>query len=225
MRYLKFLSALAIVAFSIKGFCLQFDPDLSQDLQKQMKEDLAFMGQIKGAKQTPLHQQIFGQLDGENYKTFFETRITSVGHDSCGDGKAVACVMPFYDAHKMWITDNFIKFSHPQVARAMVVYYEARHSEGKNGFWSHATCPTPFLDENGNEIKSIWTGSTLAGEPACDKTPFGSYGSSTIMLHNISQYCVNCTDKVKMDAKIYSDDQTGRLIGKAKEDVKKDFGM
>jgi hypothetical protein len=67
------------------------------------------------------------------------------------------------------------------------------------------------LDENGHEKVSIWTGASLAGEPACDTTAFGSYGSSTIMLKNISKFCTNCADKVKMDADLYSTDQLGRI--------------
>ena len=105
----------------------------------------------------------------------------------------------------------------------MVVFHEARHTESQNGNWSHATCPTPFVDANGKEIKSIWTGSTLAGEAACDSTALGSYGSSTIMLKNIQLNCTNCTDKVKMDAGLYADDQYKRLVGQAKTDAGKDL--
>ena len=111
----------------------------------------------------------------------------------------------------MWLTQNFVKFSHPQVARMMVVFHESRHTESQNGNWSHATCPSPFQDANGNDMKSIWTGASLAGEPACDVTPLGSYGSSTIMLKNIQKFCTNCSDKVKMDAGLYADDQFGRI--------------
>ena len=111
----------------------------------------------------------------------------------------------------MWLTQNFITFSHPQVARMMVVYHESRHTESQNGNWPHDTCPTPFVDKNGNEIKSIWTGATLAGEAACDSTPFGSYGSSMILLKNIQKFCSSCTEKVKMDAGIYADDQFKRV--------------
>lgn len=197
---------------------LRYDSDVPKDIQTQMANDLTFINQVTGSGQTPFHKEIYGAVDGATYKNFFETRITSVGLDSCGGGMAVACVQPFFDAHKMWLTQNFIKFSHPQVARVMVVYHESRHSETRNGNWMHDTCPTPFLDENGKDVKSIWTGASLAGEPACDSTYKGSYGSSTIMLKNISKYCTNCGDKVKMDADIYATDQLGRID---RPDVKK----
>jgi hypothetical protein len=129
----------------------------------------------------------------------------------CGSANAVACVIPWFP-NKIFFTQNYVKFQHPQISRLMVVYHEARHTERENNNWGHARCPVPFLDENGEPMRSIWTGAELAGEPACDVTPFGSYGSSMIMLKNISKYCTTCNEKVKMDAGIYADDQFGRVI-------------
>lgn len=203
-----------------------FDKDVPADIQKQMLADLAFIKGLAGEKATALHKKIFGAVSGADYAKFFETRVSAIGMNSCGGGNAVACVIPFRDPSKMWLTQNFIRFSHPQVSRMMVVYHEARHTETKNWNWGHATCPTPFRDANGKDMKSIWTGATLAGEPACDETPLGSYGSSTIMLKNISKYCVNCTDKVRMDAGLYADDQMGRIIdADAKKEMKDDFNQ
>ena len=121
----------------------------------------------------------------QRIQKFFKDRVTSVGLNDCGNGGAVACVIPMVDSSKIWLTQNYIKFSHPQIARLMVVFHESRHTEDANGNWPHATCPTPFLDKSGQDMKSIWTELPLAGEPACDITPFGSYGSSMIMLKNV----------------------------------------
>lgn len=195
---------------SVKGFT--FDRDVPAAIQSQMRADLAFIAGIQGDGATPLHRKIFGAVDGATYYNWFDRRVSAVGMDDCGSAKAVACVIPFRNPSKMWLTPNFVKFSHPQISRMMIVFHEARHTETRNGNWPHAQCPTPFQDADGNDIKSIWTGATLAGEPACDVTPFGSYGSSTIMLKNIQKYCTNCTDKVKMDAGLYADDQMGRII-------------
>lgn len=208
---MKAVLLVAGILLSVSAHALKFDSDVPAAIQAQMIDDLKFMSELKGNQQTPFHKEIFGSVDGAQYKTFFETRITSVGVDSCGGGAAVACVQPFFDPNKMWLTSNFINFSHPAVARSMVVYHEARHSETKNGNWMHANCPRPFLDENGKDKVSIWTGAKLEGQPACDSTYKGSYGSSTIMLKNISKFCTNCSDKVKMDAGIYANDQLGRV--------------
>lgn len=209
MKPITILSAFLLAAGS--AMALDFDSDVPAAIQQQMRADLTAMYQLQGSQETPYHKQIYGTLAGSNYKSFFESHITSVGLDSCGGGAAVACVQPFYDPNKMWLTKNFIKFSHPQIARLMVVFHEARHSETNHGSWNHDTCPRPFLDENGKDKVSIWTGASLAGQPACDSTAFGSYGSSTILLKNVAKYCTNCADKVKMDADLYATDQLGRI--------------
>jgi hypothetical protein len=209
---MKLLSILlAAFAMNFAAHAVTFDSDVPAAIKTQMLADLDFMAQLQGSKQTPFHQQIYGALAGSSYKNFFESHVTSVGLNTCGNANAVACVIPFQDASKMWLTQNFIKFSHPQIARMMVVYHEARHTESQHGNWPHDYCPDPFLDENGKNMVSIWTGASLAGEPACDSTPFGSYGSSTILLKNVAKFCTNCTDKVKMDADIYAMDQLGRI--------------
>ncbi|MBI3297375.1 MAG: hypothetical protein HYZ75_04370 [Elusimicrobia bacterium] len=201
-----------------------FDDDVPADIQTQMRSDLAFVGGVSGDGATPLHQEIFGELSGAVYSAFFKSRVTAVGMSNCGSSNAVACVKPFFDPSKMWLTQNYIRFSHPQIARMMVVYHEARHTETSNSNWYHASCPSPFRDAEGNEIRSIWTGSSLAGEPACDSTPRGSYGSSTIMLKNIQLKCTSCTAKVRMDAGLYADDQFGRIIGEdARRQMIEDF--
>ncbi|OGQ94607.1 MAG: hypothetical protein A2521_06170 [Deltaproteobacteria bacterium RIFOXYD12_FULL_57_12] len=202
-----------------------FDADVPADIQSQMRSDLAFVAGLLGSGATKLHHQIFGPVGGAAYSKFFETRVSAIGMNGCGNGNAVACVIPFWNPSKMWLTKNYIKFSHPQVSRMMVVYHEARHTESRNGNWPHASCPRPFRDAQGRDMKSIWTGALLAGEPACDETPFGSYGSSTIMLKNIAKFCTNCTDKVKMDAALYADDQLGRIIdADARRQMQDDLG-
>jgi hypothetical protein len=206
------------------AFAYTFDRNVPQDIQAQTLKDMSFINTIQGNGVSDLHKQIFGAVDGPTYTRFFESRIDEIGMNSCGGGGAVACVIPFYNPHKMWLTQNYIQFSHPQIARLMVLFHESRHSETQNGNWAHADCPDPFLDDQGHEIRSIWTGGPLAGEPACDVTPFGSYGSSMIMLKNISKFCANCTDKVKMDAGIYADDQFKRITDPgAKQDILNDL--
>ena len=204
---------------------LVFDRDVPAEIQQQMRQDMDFIMGLQSAGGTPLHKQIFGSgVDGASYGKFFFSRVSAIGMDDCGSAKAVACVIPFRDPSRMWLTQNFVKFSHPQVSRMSVVFHEARHTETRNRNWPHATCPTPFLDEKGQDMKSIWTGALLEGEPACDKTPLGSYGLATIMLKNIQKYCANCNDKVKMDAGLYGDDQLGRITDPAsKQRMLEDF--
>lgn len=211
---MKLLISAVITACSINAFSYTFDNNVPQDIRQQTIADLDFMKSITSEQTSTLHQQIFGNVDGAVYTKFFEDRVNKIGMSGCGSANAVACVMPWF-ANKIWFTQNYVKFQHPQISRLMVVYHEARHTEYESGNWAHATCPTPFLDENGEELRSIWTGASLAGQPACDVTPEGSYGSSMIMLKNISKYCTSCNEKVKMDAGIYADDQFDRVIDTA----------
>lgn len=218
-----FVKIVLITLLAGKVMALKFDNAVPTDIKDQMLADLKVMSELQGSKQSPMHRQIYKQLAGEQYKNFFESHILSVGMSSCGGGMAVACVQPF-SGKKMWLTQNFVKFSHPQIARLMVVYHEARHTEFENGSWAHDTCPEPFLDDSGNEKKSIWTGAPLAGEPACDSTAMGSYGSTTILLKNLAQHCDNCSEKVKMDADLYAMDQLGRIsVPQVKKDMLADF--
>jgi hypothetical protein len=209
MKLLIFISALF---FGVHGLAYTFERDVPANIKNQFVDDMSFMSSIQGTQVSALHKKIFGDLNGSLYQTFFENRVKTVGMDDCGSPNAVACVIPWLGSNRIWLTQNFVKFSHPQISRLMVVYHEARHTEVNNGNWSHATCPVPFLDKNGQPKKSIWTGAPLAGEPACDVTPYGSYGSSMILLKNISKFCTNCNEKVKMDASLYADDQFGRVI-------------
>ena len=220
------LTACMTAAFTLPttSFAFTFDSNVPSTVQTQMTQDLAFIKTIQSDNQSDLHKQIFGAVNGNSYDRFFNSRVTAVGLNSCGDSNAVACVIPYFDSSKMWLTKNYIKFNHPQVARMMVVFHESRHTEVDNDNWGHATCPSPFLGTDNKPIRSIWTGADLADQPACDETPFGSYGSSMIMLKNISKFCTNCSDKVKMDAGIYADDQFKRIITQdAIRDIKQDL--
>ena len=210
-RVALYLSVILLLTTSIAQATLKFDADVQPDLKNQILNDFAFIQSIRSSKSTPLHQKIFGEVDGPTYFQWFNKRVFSVGLNDCGNPNAVACVISSIP-NKIWMTNNYIKFSHPQIARLSVIYHEARHTEASNGNWSHATCPTPFKNAQGQDIHSIWTGALLAGQPACDITAFGSYGSATIFLKNIGKNCSTCTDKIKADADLYGTDQLGRVI-------------
>ena len=202
---------------ALPAFALEFASDVSSEVREQIEADLAFVASIRGSEASGLHREIFGNVDGRTYDRFFRDRVTFVGNDDCGSANAVACVIPplfgFLGTSKIWLTENYVKFSHPQIARLMILFHEARHTERRHRFWGHATCPDPFVDTNGDPMVSLWTGAPLAGEPACDETPRGSYGSSLIMLKNIAKHCTSCSEKVRVDAGIYADDQVGRITG------------
>lgn len=197
---------------------LQFDDNVDPALKAQVLDDLAFLQTISGAKASPLHQEIFGALDGTNYLNWFQSHVFYFGVSDCGSPEsAVACVDP-KDANKIWVTNNYIKNSHPAIARLMTIFHEARHTESGNGNWAHARCPRKF------KYTSIWTGGNLGWHFACDRSEYGSYASASVLLNNISKFCANCSEKVKSDAKLYSDDQSHRVIdADAKARIDSDF--
>ncbi len=196
----------------VSGAAYAFDSDVPPAINRQFVGDMVFAGSIKGMGVSKLHAGIFGRVDGAVYTGFFESRIKSIGMDNCGGGPAsLACVKAVVPA-KMWLTRNYVKFSMPQILRIEIMFHESRHTESDNDNWHHARCPTPFRDENGNDIRGILSGALMEGLYACDTTPYGSYGISLIMLKNIQKFCSNCTSKVRMDAGIYADDDLKRII-------------
>jgi hypothetical protein len=198
---------------------LQFDSNVSQKLRTQVLDDFQIMQSAVSTRESPLHKEIFGRIEGTNYVNWFQARVKYFGFTSCGGGGAVACVKPQY-ANKIWVTGNYTGISHPQIARLMTLFHEARHTEVQNGNWSHAKCPRNF------PYRSIWTGKKLAGNYACDGTVYGSYASASVLLNNISKFCESCSDKVKEDAKLYSDDQVKRVIDPASiARLKQDFAI
>src|SRR5438045_3257052 len=84
---------------------LQFDSDVSAPLKAQVLADLDWMGSIEGAQTTPLHQEIFGPVNGGSYTQWFDKRVFYFGVDSCGGGNAVACVKSKY-ANKIFVTNQ-----------------------------------------------------------------------------------------------------------------------
>lgn len=222
---MKSLFVFAAAAFAVvSAQALTFDRDVPAAIQTQMKDDLKVVYQMTGRGQTPLHVEIFGNVVGASYKNFFETRVMSVGMDSCGGGGAVACVQPFFDSTKMWLSPNFAEYDMPQMDRLNIIFHEARHTEDDNGNWSHDDCPVPFLDDAGHDIRGSKSGIKLEGLPACDSTPYGSYGSSTIMAKNIAKYCTNCTDKIKQDAELLVEEMMLRMyVPSIKRQMNEDF--
>ncbi|MCM2266276.1 MAG: hypothetical protein NDI60_00725 [Elusimicrobiales bacterium] len=201
-----------------------FDKDVPPELQRQLGQDLAFVGSLTGKKTSPLHGQIFGQMGGPSYLRFFASHIKMVGLYDWDKKPVVACVIPSIEPSKMWLSDSYIKVNQPQIARIMTVFHESRHADPENENWRHVNCPEPFRDANGKDIVSILTGVPLAGKRGCDESELGSYGASLIMLKNIQRYCTNCTEKVRMDAGIYADDQLYRIVdSKARNAIRDDI--
>ena len=123
--------------------------------------------------------------------------------------------------------DSFCLIFGPDGGQSGIEHSHDQHAEKGADHRSPSAHQTRSTDDDGSDgkdMKSIWTGAELAGQPACDETPLGSYGSSTILLKNIQKFCTNCGEKVQMDAGIYADDQLGRITNPdAKKQMLEDF--
>jgi hypothetical protein len=218
---------LFIVAASAEAasFPLKYDSIVPITTRIQLEGDLTHFFSMQGANATPLYRKIFGPFTGKGSSKWFFDRVGAVGQNLCTTDSAVACVLSAWDGW-IFLSPNYTKFQHPSIARLMVLFHEARHNERENKNWPHAKCPKNFVDENGQPIRSIWTGEPLAGELACDLDIGGSYSIATILLLNIAYHCDNCSAEDRHDAEIYGLDQLRRIIWKPAQDaIIKDAGL
>ncbi len=206
----------------------QFSPSVPKDVVAETMADFTFIQGIQGTDGTPIYRKIFGAaVDGSNLNTFFSDRITGFDMDDCGGGSGVAaCVQPMFDSHIMWLTQNYVTFKIPQIYRISVILHESRHTEDSENNWPHASCPVPYQDDTGADIRGIISGTLLEGKPACDTTEYGAYGLEAAFLKNIEMFCSNCSAKVQMDGKLFGEDTVKRIIGKtASAALRKDLGI
>src|ERR1700722_2322020 len=95
MKVVVILAVLMLCsAVSSISSAFTYDNNVPDPIKQQMDADLAFMKTLQGQGASPLHQQIYGQIDGAAYDHFFQSRVTAVGMNSCGSPNAVACVIP-----------------------------------------------------------------------------------------------------------------------------------
>ena len=217
---MKTLSLLMLFCFSHAAFAdipIQFDDTVSSELKAQVTDDLSFIQSVSADRTSPLHQEIFGPVNGANYSQWFGKRVFEFSYDASAGATTVAYHQDS-EQHKIYVGDNYVNGNYPQIARLMTLFHEARHTEVENNDWEHALCPRHF------PYRSIWTGADISQGYACDDTAYGSYASAAVMLNNISKFCTNCSSTVKDDAKIYSDDQSHRVIDEdAMAKIKADF--
>ena len=224
----RFLAALVlglVVSSANADFPLEYDRAVSEPTRIQLESDLENYFSMRGANPSPLFREIFGSFDRRASARWFFSRVRFVGENLCMDESAVACVLSAWD-NWIFLSPNYTRYDHPRVARLMVLFHEARHTERENRFWPHARCPKNFTDEKGRPVRSIWTGAELAGESACDLETFGSYGVSAILLLNIAYRCDNCSAEDRREAEIYGLDQLRRITWKpARERIVNDLEL
>ena len=99
-----------------------FDAFIPIELQMQIRADLAFIQAVQGNEASPLHQQVFGPVNGLAYLQFFTSRVKAISLDSSDDPGGMVYMRPFVDHPKMFLTPNYTKFNPPQIARLMLLF-------------------------------------------------------------------------------------------------------
>ncbi len=205
---------------------VRFEAAVTSEIKDQFNSDLQMFFSIQGSGQSPLNQQVYGQMSGEAYRVWFTGRIYSVGIETEVPDGVVAMVEPELFPNQIRLTKLYIGGVVPQAYRLGVLLHEARHTEDDNGFWMHAICPKRYADKNGKPIRGIFSRIPLAKKPACDERLLGSYGIQTIFYANLARYCTNCTEKMRSDAELYALDNLQRIINKeAHDEIAKDLGL
>jgi len=193
---------------------LRFSSSIEAQNQGQILEDLDLLGRLTGSGGTPLFQEIFGSpFLGTALLNFFTQRISSFDANSCGGGAGlVGCVRPLVASDVMWLTPSYFSLGLPQIYRLSVLFHESRHTEMIQMFWPHVKCPRPFQGPTGKDIVGILSGVELAGLPACDSTAYGAYAVQAELLKNTELFCQNCSEKIKMDAHLFGEDNLHRIV-------------
>jgi hypothetical protein len=65
---------------------------------------------------------------------------------------------------------------------------------------SHADCPIPFVDSEGQNIVSEGNRVSLAGRGACDLSPTNPYGAQVVFFKNVRLFCTTCSDEILREA-------------------------
>lgn len=219
MRLTSFcLSFAAPLFFTSPALGYHFEKSVPQRVARAIVSDLEFVEGIQSATAaTSMHQRVFGNVSGADYLEWFNARVDGIGYAlAVGEDRGATA---YNDSdggtrNHIVVTNWFAKPDLPQIARVAILFHEARHSEKSYDYWPHRKCPKPYIGEDGREVKSTMTGLPLAGEYACDSTPYGAYGVSVIMLKNIARACRTCNEKVLNDAAFYAIDQLKRMTRK-----------
>lgn len=200
---------------------LQFAPNFPPALRREIMADLHFLDSIHGDESSRLHQEIFGvgPLDGHKYTQFLRTYIASFSFSTSDSPYQIQT-----DGNRnLYIFASYLPFARAVsgFSRAVNFMHEAFHN---SGHFHHVKCPSPFLDERGNEIVTNVGHIPLSGLLACDEGYKSSYGIEIIIAKNVERYCKNCSEALRREASLYADDLMKRIVSpRAREALYQDL--
>lgn len=198
------------------------DASVPAALKKQLSDDLKFLGELNGGATSETFYEIFdlNNFDGVRLVDFFNVRVRKVILDSDPkDPSLIAYVKTNGDPSALHLKASYTTFDMPQVFRLSILLHESRHTELADGFWLHQDCPTPFQNDDGHDITGILSGEKLEGRPACDWSSYGAYGAQATFLKHVEKTCESCNEKMKLDARLYSEEPLQRILNPEMQDA------
>lgn len=197
---LPFLRIIPIVLVTL-AWCTGFQqgsmPPLFDKTLDLFQKDLDLISYLKFTATAPLFQRFFQPSNAIGLQNFIEKRVHKIswepnapeGVTAAANGNGILFLTREY-------ADNY-----PQIARISVIIHEAKHLEPET--WDHQWCRQPYLFQLDQLLYRIPELNQVSVK-ACDRTELGAYGIQYTFLRAIAESCSNCTDKIKMDARLYS---------------------
>jgi hypothetical protein len=209
---LLILVGLTVNAATLEEFIASAKKTIGPRYAAGVEADLKAISKIKGTQASKLNDEVFRStngISGEGYLKFFLDRVKQIKMDPNPLAKYVAS----FSNSTMYIGKTYLEA--PAMARLTTLIHESAHDRDFRG---HAKCPIPFLDENGKDRVSEISGVKLEGKSACAERFADAYVTEFIFLKNTVSYCLNCSAKMKTDAKFYADKVLIRVLDEKLKD-------
>jgi|GEM_PF-2695520 len=201
MKHLFFtmmLIAMSSGPFAFAQSTLQFDTNVSPALKSLIQSDLQALSLVEGNGQSNLQMKLWGPFNGKNLSGQFLQKFRTVSvfdADDCG----LLCVIPSFSHNTIYMNPNYYPGIEPMVARWAQYLFATKVEQTPP-----VTCPTPFLDDQGHDVVSMYSHIKMEGTDNCDNSVYGAYASVAVLLSNIASYCSNCSLETKTSAKSLS---------------------
>jgi hypothetical protein len=195
--FLAFYSLIGAPSTAHAIFTMSSDPQ-ALAAKQTIESDFNAVSQFSFSNVSPLFQKIFDGQEAADVTRFFLKRVTSFSWDPSLTDIILASASP--GTTHITVGPALLNSSIPQVYRISTFIHEARHNESKR--WGHVPCKSDYsfkLDD------IVFPETRLAQALFCDRYANGAYGVQYVFLRAIVNSCTNCTEKMKLDAKLYGD--------------------
>jgi hypothetical protein len=195
--FVVFVSFIGAPSAAYSFFTLSSDPQ-ALAAQQTIESDFNAVSQFSFSNVSPLFQELFDGQEASDVTRFFFKRVTSFSWDPSLTGNILASAAP--GTTHITVGPALFDSSIPQIYRISTLIHEARHNESKR--WGHVGCNSDYTFKLDG---IVFPETRLAHTYACDRSAKGAYGIEYVFLRAIVNSCTNCTEKMKLDAKLYGD--------------------